>query len=182
MFKVQYIPNLITITRILFLPYLVWMLFHQQFERSLLLMLFIGVSDGLDGFLARRYHWETKLGGYLDPIADKIMLVSVYVTFAVLNWIPWWLAAIIVARDAVLLLGAFSYHLVTKQLQMEPLLISKVNTFMQILLAVSLIYSQVNPLNPQLLNAMMAVTLCTTIASGIGYVLEWSKRAVRACH
>jgi len=142
----------------------------------------MGVSDALDGFLARCYNWKTTLGAYLDPMADKLMLLSAFVAFAVLGWIPWWLAAIVVARDVILLIGAVSYHMVTRQLKMEPLQISKINTFAQIILAVSLIYTQVNPMHPQLLNALMAIVLCTTVASGVRYVVEWSRRAVRAAH
>ncbi len=179
MFKAHYIPNVITGTRILCVPCLVWMLFNQHFERSLLLVLFMGVSDALDGFLARCYNWKTTLGAFLDPIADKIMLVAAFLTFALLGWIPWWMAALIIARDVILLLGAVSYHMVTRRLQMEPLMISKINTFAQIILAVSLIYTQVNPMHPQVLNAMMAIVVCTTLASGMRYVLEWSRRAVK---
>ena len=180
MFKAHYIPNLITSTRILCVPCLIWLLFHQQFERSLLLVLFMGVSDALDGFLARSYQWKTTLGAYLDPIADKLMLLSAFLAFAVLGWIPWWLATIVIARDVVLLIGAISYHLVTRKLQMEPLAISKINTFAQIILSVSLIYSQVYTVHPQVLNALMTLVACTTVASGAQYVLEWSRRAVRA--
>ena len=179
MFKAKYIPNAITSTRILCVPFLVWMLFHQQFERSLVLVFLIGLSDALDGFLARMYGWKTTLGGYLDPLADKFMLLTLFVAFAVLGWVPWWLAAVIVARDVILLVGAFYYHLVTRQLKMEPLAISKANTFAQITLAVSLIYSQVGPLHVQILNVLIAIVLCTTVASGIHYVVEWSRRASR---
>ncbi len=180
MFKARYIPNVITGTRILCVPCLIWMLFQQQFERSLILVLFMGVSDALDGFLARCYNWKTTLGAYLDPIADKLMLLTAFIAFAALGWIPWWLAALIVARDVILMIGAISYHLVTRKLQMEPLLISKINTCAQIVLAVSLIYSQVNPIHPQILNALMTIVVCTTVASGMQYVLEWSRRAVRS--
>lgn len=180
MLKAQHIPNMITGTRIICVPCLVWMLFHQQFERSLILVLFMGVSDALDGYLARCYHWKTTLGAFLDPIADKLMLLSAFIAFAALGWIPWWLTAIVVARDVGLLIGAVSFHIVTRKLQMQPLFISKINTFAQILLAVSLIYAQVNSLHPQLLNALMTLVVCTTVASGMQYVLEWSKRAVRS--
>ena len=182
MFKARYIPNVITSMRILCVPCLIWMLFQHQFERSLLLVLFMGISDALDGFLARCFDWKTTLGAYLDPIADKVMLLSAFVVFAVLGWVPWWLAAIIVARDVVLLIGAVSYHLVTRQLQMEPLAISKINTFAQIVLAVSLIYTQVNAMHPQLLNVFMTVVVCTTVASGMQYVIEWYRRAMRITH
>lgn len=179
MFRAQYIPNLITSTRIFLVPCLIWMLFHQQFERSLLLVLFMGISDALDGFLARCYGWKTTLGSYLDPLADKLMLLSAFIAFAVLGWVPWWLASIIVARDVVLLVGAIYYHLTTRQLRMGPLPISKINTFAQIILAVSLICSQVSVIHEQLLNALMAIVVCTTIASGMRYVMEWSRRAAK---
>ena len=182
MFPARYIPNIITSTRIFFVPCLIWMLFQHQFERSLILVLIMGLSDALDGFLARYYSWKTTLGAYLDPIADKLMLLSAFVAFAVLGWVPWWLSAIVVARDVILLIGAVYYHLTTRQLSMEPLLISKVNTFAQIILAVSLIYSQVGSLHTQLLNALMTIVVCTTVTSGMRYVVEWSRRAAKIAH
>lgn len=177
MFKAKYIPNVITSTRILCVPCLIWMLFHQQFERSLILIFFMGLSDALDGFLARCYGWKTTLGAYLDPIADKLMLLSTFIAFAALGWVPWWLAAIIIARDVILLVGALYYHLSTRQLKMEPLAISKINTCAQIILAVCLIYAQVGTLHTQILNALMTMVVCTTVASGTQYVMEWSRRA-----
>ena len=182
MFKAKYIPNAITSTRILCVPCLIWMLFHQQFERSLVLIFVMGLSDGLDGFLARRYGWKTTLGAYLDPLADKVMLLSAFIAFVALGWVPWWLAAVIVARDVILLVGAAYYHLVTRQLKMEPLASSKINTCAQIILAVSLIYAQVWPLHAQILNALMTVVVCTTVASGVQYVMEWSRRASKFAH
>jgi len=182
MLKAKYIPNAITSMRILCVPCLIWMLFHQQFERSLVLIFFMGLSDGLDGFLARCYNWRSTLGAYLDPLADKLMLLSVFITFALLGWVPWWLAVVIVVRDVVLLVGAFYFHLVTRQLKMEPLTISKVNTCVQIILAVGLIYAQVWPLHTQILNVLMTIVACTTVVSGVQYVLEWSRRASKFAH
>ena len=139
----------------------------------------MGLSDALDGFLARCYDWKTTLGAYLDPIADKIMLLSAYLAFAILGWVPWWLSALVISRDVVLLVGAISYHISTRQLKMEPLAISKVNTFAQIVLAVSLIYSQVGPMSSQLINVLIAIVACTTLASGSQYVVEWARRAAK---
>ena len=182
MLKAKYIPNAITRARILCIPCLIWMLFHQQFERSLILIFFMGLSDALDGFLARCYGWKTTLGAYLDPIADKLMLLSTFIAFAALGWVPWWLAAVIIARDVILLAGAFFYHLSTRQLKKEPLATSKINTCVQIILAVSLIYAQVGPLHTQILNALMTIVVCTTVASGTQYVVEWSRRASKIAH
>ena len=179
MLSARYIPNIITGARIAFVPCLIWLLIHHQYERSLILVALMGLSDALDGFLARCYHWKTTLGAYLDPLADKIMLLAVFICFAVLGWVPWWFAALIVARDVVLLTGAVFYHWSTRQLKMEPLAISKVNTCAQIILAVSLIYAQVGPMHNQIINALMTVVVCTTIASGGQYVIEWSRRAAK---
>lgn len=179
MLSARYIPNIITGARIACVPFFVWLLFHHQYERSLVLVLLMGLSDALDGFLARCYNWKTTLGAYLDPLADKIMLLTAFVSFAVLGWIPWWLASIIIARDVVLLVGAVIYHLGTRRLKMEPLAISKVNTFAQIVLAVSLIYSQVGPMHSQIISALMTIVACTTLASGSQYIVEWSWRAAK---
>jgi cardiolipin synthase len=139
----------------------------------------MGLSDALDGFLARCYDWKTTLGAYLDPIADKVMLLSAYLTFAILGWVPWWLSGLVIARDVVLLVGAVCYHLSTRQLKMDPLAISKVNTFAQIILAVSLIYAQVGPMSAQVISGLIAVVACTTLASGSQYVIEWLRRAAK---
>ena len=117
------------------------------------------------------------MGAYLDPIADKLMLLSAFITFAALGWVPWWLASVVVARDVILLAGALYYHLWTRQLKIEPLSISKINTFVQIVLAISLIYAQVGSLHVQILNALMTIVVCTTVVSGTQYVMQWSRRA-----
>ena len=179
MFSACYIPNYITGTRILFVPCLIWMLFQSHYERALILVLLMGLSDALDGFLARCYDWKTTLGAYLDPIADKAMLLSAYLTFAILGWVPWWLSGLVIARDVVLLVGAVCYHLSTRQLKMDPLAISKINTFAQIILAVSLIYAQVGPMSSQVISGLIAVVACTTLASGSQYVIEWFRRAAK---
>lgn len=179
MLSARYIPNIITGARIACVPFFVWLLFHHQYERSLILVFLMGLSDGLDGFLARCYNWKTTLGAYLDPLADKIMLLTAFVCFAVLGWIPWWLATIVIARDVVLLIGAVAYHLRTRRLTMEPLAISKVNTFMQIVFAVTLIYTQVWPIHPQIISMLMTIVACTTLASGSQYIVEWSWRAAK---
>lgn len=179
MFPARYIPNAVTSLRIALVPCFIWLLFQQQFERALYLMLFLGLSDAVDGFLARCYGWKTALGAYLDPIADKFMLISFFICFAVLGWIPVWLAVVIIGRDLILLAGAVYYHWATRQLEMRPLAISKINTFAQIVLAVSLTYAHVGSLPTLILDALMAIVLCTTVASGFSYVVGWSRRAAK---
>lgn len=177
MIPATYIPNLITCARIIAVPFFVWLLIDHQYERALLLLLLMGLSDALDGFLARCYGWKTTLGSYLDPIADKVMLLVVYVAFAFLGWVPWWLTAVVVARDAILMTGAVYYHCSTSQLKMEPSSISKINTFVQIILAITLVYQQVTQLHPFILNMLMTLVVYTTIISGYQYVTQWYARA-----
>jgi cardiolipin synthase len=177
MIPATYIPNLITCARIVAVPFFVWLLIDQQYERALLLLLLMGLSDALDGFLARCYGWKTTLGSYLDPIADKVMLLVVYVAFALFEWVPWWLTAIVVARDCILMVGAVYYHYSTSQLKMEPSSISKINTFVQIILAITLVYHQIAHFHPFVLNVLMTLVVYTTILSGYKYVTQWYARA-----
>lgn len=172
-----HIPNIITVLRIALVPFVTWLLLHARYEDALWVLFFMGITDAADGLLARLCQWDSTLGAYLDPLADKIMLITAFVVFGWLDWLPNWVVALIVLRDAILLVGAVSFHLATRRLQMEPSSISKVNTFFQIMVALSLVYSQISPLSPTLINLLTAIVVCTTLLSGTQYVLEWSKRA-----
>jgi cardiolipin synthase len=178
--EVNQIPNFITGVRILLVPMLVWLLVERHFALALATFGIMGMSDGLDGFLAKRYNWKTRLGEYLDPLADKIMLVSAYVTLGFGEVVPFWLVITVVLREVVILTGAGVYHLLTHQLQMAPSLISKVNTLAQIILVLTVIFDQVIDLPSNLVSILIVLTLITTVASGIGYVIEWSRRAKQA--
>jgi cardiolipin synthase len=178
--EVNQIPNFITGVRILLVPMLVWLLVERHFALALATFGIMGMSDGLDGFLAKRYNWKTRLGEYLDPLADKIMLVSAYVTLGFGEVVPFWLVITVVLREVVILTGAGVYHLLTHQLQMAPSLISKINTLAQIILVLTVIFDQVIDLPSNLVSILIVLTLITTVASGIGYVIEWSRRAKQA--
>ena len=177
MFVAHNIPNMITAARIIFMPCLVWLLFHHQYERSLVLILCLGVSDALDGFLARWYGWKTTLGCYLDPLADKLMIAGVYITFAALGWVPWWFLILIISRDILLVFSVAYAFLMSSRSMIQPVMWSKVNTFLQIVLAIALIYEHMRPLNAQILNVLMTLVVCTTIASASHYLLGWWKRS-----
>ena len=99
------IPNLISVLRIFLSVPVVWMLLEQRFDIALILFAIAGVSDGLDGFLAKHYGWQSRLGGLLDPMADKILLVSSYVSLALLGLIPVWLMLLVILRDLVIVTG-----------------------------------------------------------------------------
>lgn len=129
------LPNLITLLRILLVPVVVWAIASGMPELAFWLFLTAGVSDALDGFLAKRFGMQTELGAYLDPLADKALLVSIYVSLAVVELLPRWVAIAVVSRD-LMIIGAVVLSLVMgKPLTIRPLLVSKLNTAAQIAFA-----------------------------------------------
>jgi cardiolipin synthase len=168
------IPNLITIARILMVPLTIWLIVSGQFIGAFLVFLAAGISDGVDGFLARRYKLKTELGAYLDPLADKLLLVSIYVTLGFLKVLPAWLVILVASRD-VLIVGAIMLSMVmAKPVSMHPLMISKVNTVGQILLAGAVL--AVLGLNFELeplLTVGTVVVAFLTVASGALYMRAW---------
>lgn len=172
----RHLPNLITGTRLILAPYLVWLLMQDRFVDALLLFAILGASDALDGYLAKHYRWESLLGAYLDPLADKIMLISAYLTLAWKGMVPGWLAFMVVGRDVIILGGALAYHWVTRELKMDPSVISKANTFFQIVLVLAVIQNEITSLPSGLVQMLIWLTLCTTLASGADYVWQSSRR------
>ncbi len=136
----KYLPNIITIARMIALLPLVWLMWHKQYTSALLLAFVAGLSDGLDGFLAKRYNWQGWLGGVLDPLADKLMMLCCYSVFMLQGVLPLWLFLLVVGRDVLIVLGASYYHFkIGKIQQATPTLLSKANTVLQILLILVLL-------------------------------------------
>lgn len=172
------LPNLISLARVLMVLPVVILLATQQHTAALVLFAVAGASDALDGFLAKRFGWTSRLGAILDPLADKALLISTYLVLGWLGLIPWWLVAIVIVRDAVIVTGAVAYHFRIGRFETDPTALSKANTFMQILLALSVVFSQgVTPLPPLWITALVYLVLATTTASGVGYVWTWGRRA-----
>ncbi len=172
------IPNSLTILRMLLVPTIAFSLLREYYGTALVIVLFAGATDGLDGFIARRFDLCTPLGALLDPLADKLLIVS---SSAVLGWlgsIPWWLALTIVGRDLVIVGGATAYYLRSGHLEMEPSLLSKVNTFVQISLILAVLANGAGIIAAaRWLPVLFVVTLLLTLASGGQYVVVWSRRA-----
>lgn len=168
------LPNVITIARILLVPIAVWLIINSQFGLALLTFVAAGVSDAIDGLIARRFNLQSELGSYLDPIADKALLVSIYVSLAILQVLPNWLAIIVVTRD-VLIVGAVLLALVMgRPVEMKPLPISKVNTVAQILFAGALLLALSSALHlSDLLMAGSVLVAGLTLASGAIYMRDW---------
>lgn len=178
----KYLPNIISVLRILLVIPTVNYVWHNEFGKALALFFIAGASDGLDGFLARHFGWMTRLGSILDPLADKLLLTALYFTLGLKGQLPLWLVALVIGRDLVIVLGAVAYRLLLKDITMQHLLISKLNTGAQILLVLLLIFrlsdlplTDVVPAG--LITVLVYVVATTTLVSGVAYVLIWSQRA-----
>jgi cardiolipin synthase len=157
---------------------IVWSLLQRQFDLAIWLFLVAGASDALDGFLAKRFGWSSRLGGILDALADKILLVSTFFCLWWLGTFPWWLVAAILLRDLVIVTGATVYNFSVEAVEPEPSLISKLNTVLQIALAaVGVVHVGFDGVPDWLLQSLMWSVMLTVVLSGAGYVAEWSRRA-----
>ena len=176
--KASDIPNLITAFRFLLVPPVVLSLLNDRFGTALILFFIAGFSDALDGYLAKRNNWSSRLGALMDPLADKLLLVSCFVTLGWLGWIPVWLVALVVLRDLVIVGGAIVFHMRVERIEAAPSYISKLNTFTQILLVLAVIFSKGLYELPVLwLDLLVYSVLATTVWSGLDYVMTWSKLA-----
>jgi cardiolipin synthase len=129
------VPNMITAARLLVVPLIVWLILENHLTTAFWLFVAAGISDGIDGALARSFRARTKLGGFLDPAADKALLMAVYVSLAVADLVPNWLVYLIVIRDVLIVTGVGVLTLMKERLAMQPLAISKFNTFVQLAVA-----------------------------------------------
>lgn len=175
------IPNLISVLRILLVAPVVLALASERFDLALVLFAVAGISDGLDGYIAKRFGFESRLGSILDPLADKLLLVATYLVLAWLMILPWWLAVAVVSRDLLILVFAVSLHFFIGEYTMEPSLISKFNTVAQITLGLTAVLSAWSHAVPgAAIDWLTLLVLVTTVVSGIDYGWTWGIRAWRA--
>ncbi len=168
------IPNLITIGRILLVPFTIWLLISEEFGWAFTSFILAGISDGIDGFLARRWKLQSELGAYLDPLADKALLVSVYGALGIIKVLPAWLVLIVITRDILIISGVLLAWLLDKPLTMKPLPISKVNTAVQIAFAGLVLGALSINLNAKpMLIAGTIIVAGLTILSGAYYMRNW---------
>jgi cardiolipin synthase len=168
------IPNTLTLARIVLVPLVVWLIVTHEMTAAFIVFMLAGFSDAADGFLAKRYHWRTELGAYLDPIADKALLVSIYVTLGFSNHLPAWLVIAVVSRD-ILIIGAFLLSwMLSRPVPIRPLLISKANTLAQIVLAALVLAEMGLGLGlDDLILVLIPVTGALTIISAFAYFWGW---------
>jgi cardiolipin synthase len=177
--NLSFLPNLITILRILLVPPVVLALLNEQYLLAIGLFALAGFSDGVDGYLARRYNWSSWWGSVLDPIADKLLQVSTYLTLAWLAHLPWWLVIAVVARDVIIVSGSFTYYAIFRHFEADPTWISKWNTAFQILLVLLVVLNVSMVTIPSLLlQGLMLLVFVTTVISGTQYVTRWIRLAI----
>ncbi len=168
------IPNLITLGRILLVPVVVWAIASGTMWIAFLLFLAAGVSDAVDGFLAKRFGMTTVLGAYLDPLADKALIVSIYLTLGINSFIPRWLVILVVSRDILIVGGIMLSWVVGSPLKIKPLLVSKLNTVAQILFACVVLGSLGYEIQADTLKtALMGLVAALTLLSVAAYLAEW---------
>ena len=168
------IPNLITLARIILVPVVVWAIADGQLRLAFLLFLAAAVSDAIDGFLAKRFGMKTELGAYLDPLADKVLIVSIYVTLGITGVIPLWVVILVVSRDFMIVGAIILSWLVNRPVAIRPHLVSKVNTGAQIVFACLVLGSHGFGFDgePVLTLVMALVAVLTLLSVGL-YLAEW---------
>ncbi len=166
------IPNILTIGRILSVPVFVLCLFYDRFWVALLIFVGAGITDALDGLIARVYNQRTTTGAYLDPIADKLMLVTAFVVLAMLGNIPlWlWLTAIVIAKDVIVALGVLILFLTSRRVEVKPVLIGKAATFSQMVVIPWALLASYSFFFRNFLPYVIGVTAVLTCLSGLQYI------------
>lgn len=185
MTSLRFIPNALCILRMLLVVPVAWLLLRHEFWLTVWVFAFAALTDGLDGFIAKRCGWTSELGKILDPLADKILLVGVFITLAVIGLAPAWLAAIAVSRDVIISAGAITYNSLYGDPRGNPTWISKLNTLCQVGYVMLIVGTRAVPIFPPALvevalTVLGALVFVTTIVSGIDYVITYSFKAIEA--
>jgi len=177
------IPNLISLVRLLLVPLTVWLILSEAYVSAFVTFLVAGISDGIDGYLARRFDWRTRLGSYLDPLADKTLVVSVFVTLGFLKLIPAWLVITVVSRDVLIIGAVLLSRLMDHPIRVTPLMVSKVNTVAQIVFLVAVLgfAAAKLPLSAIVDYGSIPVALLTAL-SGAAYLSAWFRHMAEQPH
>ncbi len=170
------IPNLITIGRLVLVPLIVWLMISGQSAAAFVLFIVAGVSDAVDGFLARSFNLRSTLGTYLDPVADKALLVSIYISLAVLDEVPLWVVILVVSRDLFIVGAVVLSWMLDQPMEMRPLIISKLNTVVQIVLAAVVLGDLALGAGLATLRMVLVYLVgILTIASAAVYLVDWMR-------
>lgn len=180
----RHIPNALSLFRlILIAPFLVF-LYQREYLSAFYVFFLAGFTDGLDGWLARHFKWQSPVGSFIDPIADKLLVASSFISLALIGKLPWWLVVLVFLRDLTISAGVMAwYWFVQRKMDFEPTMLSKINTTLQIALVILCLFELAFfKFNPYLINTLILVTAITTMASYIDYVCTWGKKACSIEH
>jgi cardiolipin synthase len=171
------IPNLLTLLRIILVPVVVILLIQGSYLKALIVFIVAALSDVLDGFLARILHQQTALGAYLDPIADKALLASSFVTLSVLHVIPGWLTVIVISRDIIILLGILVLSMMSISVKIRPTFVSKITTALQLSTVLLVLSNRCIPgsFNEMWQTALFWLAAFFTVISGLNYMMRGQK-------
>ncbi|MCR9213501.1 MAG: CDP-alcohol phosphatidyltransferase family protein [Proteobacteria bacterium] len=171
------IPNSITLLRMMLVPVIVWLILREQMLAAFIVFVLAGASDALDGLIAKQFDLVTPLGTYLDPLADKILLVSIYVTLGIQDDLPSWLVILVVSRDILIVGGILLTFLLGFNLSIAPSKVSKINTFCQISLAALVLGDRGLGVGFETFTVLCVYLVAvTTVLSGHNYILQWSRQ------
>jgi cardiolipin synthase len=174
----SWLPNAISLLRIVLVAPILMLILDGSFGWALALFVIAGFSDGLDGYLAKRFDWHTRLGALLDPVADKLLVAGTFITLAYTQDIPLWLASVVILRDVIIVAGATAYNFLVRPIEGEPTRVSKLNTALQLLFLLFVLSRDGFGWPEEItITTLGAAVLITVVISGVDYVLSWSRRA-----
>jgi cardiolipin synthase len=168
--SIMNLPNIMTLTRVLLIPVFVILIINKNFTAALITFAIAGITDGIDGLIARITHQRTELGAYLDPIADKLLLISAFITLAIIEIIPSWLAVLVITRDVIILVGFLVMLLTSYRPQINPSFVSKLTTTFQIFTVLLVLLGEYYFIFKEVLTIVIYGTAILTILSGSHYI------------
>jgi len=182
-FRAAQIPNWICVIRFLLIAPILYYLSIGRFPLALALIAIAGVSDALDGYLAKRFNWESRLGGFLDPLADKFLLVTVFILLTHQGFMPLWLTCVVIGRDLVIVTGGFAYQWLIGEVYAKPTFISKANTFLQLVFSIGIVAQQAFGWPGELVLLIAGTgVFVASLVSGLDYIWTWGRLAIRNRH
>ncbi len=164
------VPNSLTILRILLIPCYIGLLVYGQFDQALVVLIVAGITDALDGAIARVMNQHTKLGAMLDPLADKLLLTSGFITLSLIHLIPSWVTILVVSRDLILMLGTVVAHVTDSHVDITPTLLGKGTTLFQLSYIVMVIFLTSHQLNAAVMLPLLFCMISFTLMSGLHYL------------
>lgn len=179
------VPNAISVGRIVLVLPTAWCLWTGRYVDALVLMAIAGASDAVDGWLARRFAWDSRFGAAIDPLADKLLVGVLFLVFAIQGQLPVWVVAVVVGRDLVILAGALAYRLLFRHIEFQPTFISKANTAMQIAIVLLILlglceFPVISALATDIAQPYGVWLLASLgVVSGLDYVITWSRKAIQ---